>query len=99
VLELAFGQTIVRRSRIFRIGNSPANNGTVVDAFPSAEVEAIDINTIALTTHKLSQNVSPVIDDVEKSWVFEESSLDFIRAGNLLHSIKDRPRLFRECRR
>jgi ubiquinone/menaquinone biosynthesis C-methylase UbiE len=99
VLELAFGQTIVRKARTFRCGNSPANNGTVGDAFPSAEVEAIDINAIALTINKFSPNVSPVMDDVEKSWVFEESSLDFIRAGNLLHSIKDRPRLFRECRR
>lgn len=99
MLELAFGQTVVRKAKTYRIGDSPANNGTVGDAFPSAEVEAIDINAIALTTYKFSPNVSPIMDDVEENWVLEESSLDFIRAGNLLHSIKDRPRLFRECRR
>jgi hypothetical protein len=82
-----------------RCGNSPANNGTVGDAFPSAEVEAIDIDRIALTKHEFSPNVSPIMENVETNWGIRESSLDFIRAGNLLHSIKDRPRLFRECRR
>jgi hypothetical protein len=90
---------IVRKTDPLNMQNIPANNRIVGDAFPSTEVEAIDINAIALTKHKLSPNVSTIIDDVEKDWIFAESSLDFVRAGNLLHSIKNRPRLFRECRR
>jgi hypothetical protein len=72
----------------------PANQRAVGEAYPSTKVEAIDSNRKALYSRELfPPQVDPILDNVEKEWGFGESSLDFIRAGHLLSSIKDRPRL------
>jgi len=91
---------IVRTTDPLNLQDIPANKRAVGDAYPSADVEAIDSNAIALHfCEYFSSQVYPMVDDVEREWVFGESSLDFVRAGHLVPSIGNRPRLFAQSLR
>ena len=69
----------------------------VGQAYRSAEVEAIDLDGSTLdASERSAPNVSLIIDDVEKPWLYKNDSLDFVHMSFLLHSIKNRKNLFKQ---
>lgn len=68
---------------------------TDFDKFPSAEVIGTDLSPIQPSW--VPPNCSFEIDDAESDWTFKENSFDYIHARNLLCTIRDWPRLIKQC--
>jgi SAM-dependent methyltransferase len=67
------------------------------DTFPSAQVIGIDLSPIQPTW--VPPNVQFIVDDAESDWMFSEDSFDYIHIRGLLGSIKDWPKLLKQCYR
>ncbi|KAL1983476.1 hypothetical protein VTN96DRAFT_10297 [Rasamsonia emersonii] len=66
------------------------------DQFPSAEVIGCDLSPIQ--PRLVPPNVKFLVDDIESDWIYEHP-FDFIHARYLAVSIKDFPKLIRQCYR
>lgn len=62
---------------------------------PSAEVIGTDLSPIQ--PEWVPANVIFEIDDAERNWTFRENHFDFIHNRNFVCSIKDWPRLIKQC--
>jgi ubiquinone/menaquinone biosynthesis C-methylase UbiE len=81
-----------------KISRLSTNSILVGQAYGGAEVEAVDLNGSALdASERSAPNVRLIIDDVEKPWLYEKDSLDFVHMSFLLHSIKNRLNLFEQA--
>ncbi|VBB81494.1 Putative protein of unknown function [Podospora comata] len=69
----------------------------VADMFPSAEVIGVDL--APTQPNLIPPNLSFEIDDIENDWLWGENKFDFIHARELIMSIRDWPRLFRQAKR
>ncbi|TVY82515.1 Secondary metabolism regulator [Lachnellula suecica] len=67
----------------------------MADAYPSAEVLGLDIAPVQ--PHWVPSNCRFEIDDIEQPWTFGEETFDFIHARDLLLSIRDWPKLVKQC--
>ena len=46
---------------------------------------------------RVPPNVKFLVDDIESEWAYESNPFDFIHARYLLVSIKDFPKLIKQC--
>jgi SAM-dependent methyltransferase len=67
------------------------------DEYPAASVIGTDLSPIQPAW--IPPNCKFEIDDMESDWTFEANKFDFIHLRSLQGSIKDWPRLYRQCMR
>lgn len=63
--------------------------------FPSADVLGFDLSPIQPSW--VPPNCKFEIEDAEKDWTFPKDSFDYIHARNLLGTIRDWPKLIKQC--
>jgi hypothetical protein len=71
----------------------------VADLYPKSTFDGTDLSPIQ--PNWVPENVSFMVDDVEHvgGWTYKENELDFIHIRHLVHSIKDRPEMWKRVYR
>jgi hypothetical protein len=78
----------------FEMTNSVCRN-SVADVYPQSKFDGMDLSPIQ--PDWVPENVIFVVDDIEheSGWTYPPNKFDYIHIRHTIHSIKDRPQMWR----